>query len=416
MSALPSSAIVIGDGIVGLACAVELQRRGVATTLVGPSAHPTGASIGNAGHIAIEQVEPLASRAMVKSLPSRLFLRGGPVSLPLRDIGAWLPFALRLLRAASPDRFARGTDVLGTMLSTAFPAWRRLADTAGAADLLRQDGHYVLWESDATAVAGRERWSLAKIGETRFRNAGPAELAQLQSLMRVPIAGAIRFEGSGQVVDLDALVRALRACFQSLGGVFRQGRAASLIPGGAGMVVNLEDGGSLDAPTILVAAGVSSASLLAPLKLHAPIIAERGYHIQSPAPDWPADLPPVVFEDRSMIVTRFATSVRAAGFVEFGRASSSPDPRKWQRLRDHVAALGLPFPGPVQQWMGARPTLPDYLPAIGRSARYPQLAYAFGHQHLGLTLAATTAERVAQLLLGETIDLDLQSLSLDRFA
>jgi D-amino-acid dehydrogenase len=66
--------------------------------------------------------------------------------------------------------------------------------------------------------------------------------------------------------------------------------------------------------------------------------------------------------------------------------------------------------------MGARPTLPDYLPAIGHSARYPQLAYAFGHQHLGLTLAATTAERVAQMLLGETSDLDLQSLSLDRFA
>ena len=104
--AAPTSAIVVGDGIIGLACALLLQQGGVAVTLIGPAAHPNGASIGNAGHIAIEQVEPLASRAIVRSLPRRLFLNGGPVSLPVRDVAAWLPFGLRLLGASSPDRFA----------------------------------------------------------------------------------------------------------------------------------------------------------------------------------------------------------------------------------------------------------------------------------------------------------------------
>jgi len=412
----PSSAIVIGDGIIGLACAVELQRRGVATTLVGPAAHPSGASIGNAGHIAIEQVEPLASRALLSTLPRRLFAAGGPVSLPLRDIGAWLPFGLRLLRAAAPARFARGSDTLGRMLATAFPAWRRLVDAAGAAKLLRQEGHYVLWESAASAAEGRNRWMRASIGEARVRDADPAELAQLRRLVDVPIAGAIRFEGSGQITDLNALVRALRAYFQALGGVFREARATALMPGETETRVMLADGGALAAPAVLVAAGVASAALLAPLGFRAPIIAERGYHIQSAAPDWPEDMPPVVFEDRSMILTRFADGLRAASFTEFAREQSAPDPRKWRRLRAHVAALGLRFPDPVREWMGARPTLPDYLPAIGRSRMHPGILYAFGHQHLGLTLAATTAEEVAAMLLDETPGFDLDRLSLDRFA
>src|SRR3546814_16248428 len=107
-------------------------------------------------------------------------------------------------------------------------------------------------------------------------------------------------------------------------------------------------------------------------------------------------MPPVVFEDRSMIVTRFRSGLRAAGFVEFGRAESPSDARKWARLRAHVQALGLPFRLPGEPWMGARPTLPDYLPAIGRARHAGNLFYAFGQQHLGLTLAPMTGEAGAE--------------------
>ena len=65
--------------------------------------------------------------------------------------------------------------------------------------------------------------------------------------------------------------------------------------------------------------------------------------------------------------------------------------------------------------MGARPTLPDYLPAIGRSRRAPNLYYAFGHQHLGLTLAAATGEAVAALIDGDTPAVDLDPFSIARF-
>jgi len=127
-----------------------------------------------------------------------------------------------------------------------------------------------------------------------------------------------------------------------------------------------------------------------------PMIAERGYHIQTPDHSWPQGLAPVVFEDRSMIVTGFEHGLRAASFVEFNRVGAAPDPRKWARLRKHVADLGLPFEGEGAEWIGTRPTLPDYLPAIGRAGG--NLYYAFGHQHLGLTLAPITGEIVANMI------------------
>ena len=116
-----------------------------------------------------------------------------------------------------------------------------------------------------------------------------------------------------------------------------------------------------------------------------------------------------------MVLTRFRSGLRATSFVEFGRTASPPDPRKWKRLRAHVHALGLPFEQPVAEWMGARPTLPDYLPAIGRSARHPHIFYAFGHQHLGMTLSAITGELVGALVAEEAPAVDLAPFRVERF-
>ena len=131
-----------------------------------------------------------------------------------------------------------------------------------------------------------------------------------------------------------------------------------------------------------------------------PLIAERGYHIEAPTSG--PMLPPRVFEDRSMIVTRFGDRLRAASFVEFSRADLPPDPRKWARLHAHVAELGLAFERETVPWYGSRPTLPDYLPAIGRVPGAANLVAAFGHNHLGLTLSAVTGEIVAAMLVGDT--------------
>jgi D-amino-acid dehydrogenase len=410
-----SCALVIGGGLIGTACALNLLGRGVHASIIDPVAIRRAASWGNAGHIAVEQVEPLASIATLRSLPRRIFSRGGAVALPARDVGAWLPFSLRLLAASRPHRFQAGKAALSEALAAALPAWRRLAAGVGASQLLREQGHFIVWETPESAAAGRAACLAADTGTASVRDVTGEEMDLLSGLIRRRPAGAVRFIGSGQIADLGELADTLSAEVERLGGEQICAAARRLKQVSGHVAVELDDGRTLEANSIVVAAGVASRSLLEPLGYSVPIIAERGYHIQSSETDWPEDFPPVVFEDRSTIATRFRSGLRLASFVEFSRSDSPPDPRKWARLRHHASALGLSFEEPVAEWVGARPTLPDYLPAIGRSRRASNLYYAFGHQHLGLTLAAVTGEAVAGLIAGEPPALDLSRFDLERF-
>jgi len=407
---MPNGALVVGGGLIGSSCALNLQQRGIRTTLVDPAAMWQRASWGNAGHIATEQVEPLASRKTLRNFPQRLFSRGGALSLPARDVLVWLPFALRLVQSSAPARFAAGTTALGSLLNSALPAWRRLAG-----HLIAEHGHFVVWETPAGAEAGRAAWKHAKTGTASFRDATPDEIAMLSVRISAPIAGAIRFQGTGQVLDLGELAEHLSEAFISSGGARRVAHVRELVIDGSKAAAILDSGEVLQAGIVVVASGVASATLLRPLGYRVPIIAERGYHIQSAQTDWPVGMPPVVFEERSMIVTRFRSGLRAASFVEFGREESPADARKWARLRSHVDALGLCFREPHSEWFGARPTLPDYLPALGRSRRATNLFYAFGHQHLGLTLAAISGELIVALARGEAPQIDVTPFDLERF-
>lgn len=411
---VPASAVVAGGGVVGLACALQLRSRGIPTLLVdGPAALPA-ASWGNAGHIAIEQVEPLASMQSLASIPRRLFCRGGAVALPPRDIATWLPFAWRLARASFPSRFRKGKAALVALLARAVPAWRRLATHANARDLLVEDGHFVVWESARSARRGRIAWRSADIGEAAVRDMTGAELAQLAALLPRAPEGGVRFSGTARVRDPGLLLDRLRRAFIAAGGQVQSARVDRIEAGSSRATLLLDDGSRHGADVLVVAAGIGAARLLRPLGVRVPLVAERGYHLQAAAPAWP-DMPPVVFEDRSVIVSRFESGLRAASFAEFASAERTPDARKWDRLRQHCRELGLPFSTSPREWMGARPTLPDYLPAIGRSRIACNLLYAFGHQHLGLTLAAVTAELVAALAMDELPDVDLAPFDLERF-
>lgn len=412
---MPRDALVIGGGLVGLSCALNLQLHGLRTTVVDPATTRRGASWGNAGHLATEQVEPLASRKTLRSFPRRLFFRGGALSLPARDLDVWLPFALRLIRSSAPARFAAGMAALRSLLRAAIPAWRQLAATASAAQLIAEEGHFVVWETPAAAAAGRAAWRACDTGTASCRDVTAEEIAALAAQVSRRIAGAIRFAGTGQVLDLGELADCLSKHLIHLGGSQHTARVQRLIVDGSTAAAMLDGGEVLSADVVVVAAGVASGALLQPLGYRVPIIAERGYHVQSANADWPAGLPPVVFEERSMIVTPFRSGLRAASFVEFGRADSPPDPQKWARLRRHVAELGLPFREPCSEWFGARPTLPDYLPALGRSRLASNLLYAFGHQHLGLTLAAISGELIATLARLEPTGIDVTPFDLERF-
>ena len=405
-----SSVAIIGGGVVGMSCALRLAHAGHEVILLDPGDRKAPASWGNAGHIATEQAAPLASLQMLKSVVPRLFLFGGPIALPPAMIRHWAPFALKLIAAARRSRFQQGQRALEALLGEAGPAWERLAADLGDPSLLRLDGHFVAWGSERTAEAGKMSWGEAPTGTTSFRNVTAKELEDLRRHWP-DVHGAVRFQGSGQITDLDDLGAALERRLKSM-GVRIEPRKGSIEVG--------TDGDAkvpgVNSDLVIIAAGIGSKALMRAAGHRVPLIAERGYHVRTRDFDWSEELPPLVLEDQSLIVTRYRHVVQVSSFVEFAAADAPPDPRKWKRLEKRVAELKLPLTPPFERWMGSRPTLPDYLPAIGRSRRHENLIYAFGHQHLGLTLASVTAELVEALAGGRTPMIDMAPFDIERFS
>jgi D-amino-acid dehydrogenase len=410
----PKSYLVIGGGLVGAASALRLQAAGFAVTLIDPGDPRRAASFGNIGHIAAEQVSPLASRESLRTFPGRLFGLGGALDFRWRDAGLWGPWALRFIAASDPARHARGQVALTAILAHALPAWRRLAEFSGAPGVVGPDGHAVVWMGERAADKGLRSWERSQTGSAAFRPMSPEDLAPYATVMKnAPVAG-IRFSGTAQVSEPQAARDALMAAFAAHGGEVVHARVARL-SGGDRVIAHLDGGGAREAEGALVAAGAWAGRLMRGLGVEAPVIAERGYSVQSADHGWNQSLPPTVFEEHSMVVSRFTSGLRASSFVEFGSPDAPGDPRKWRALERHLSDLGIAFPGQPDRWVGPRPTLPDYLPAIGRLERDPRILYAFGHQHLGLTLSAITAELTAALAEGLDPAIDLSPFRIERF-
>ncbi len=442
-----ATALVIGAGIVGRCCAVELQRRGWQVRLLDDDPEHQAPSWGNAGHIAVEQIEPLASPASLRSAWRRSIWRGGPLAL----LQSWrlLPWLTRFVRACNRRQHRAGTLALTALMADALPAWRRLDQRLGNADakadhaakpsprpsldkedrepaigtgvrapLVHFGGHLACWPDAATAKRGMQALSTSLPPWIRPAPIPDALRQRLATALPDTAVHGRHLHGSARIDDHARLRQAIDDSFARAGGLRIAGRAIAIQrrSAAAHAEVELADGNTLQADAIVVCTGVDGAQLLEPLGERVPLIAERGYHLHWVDHHWPKDMPPVVFEDRSVVVTGFRSGLRMTSFVEFAPRTAAPVAQRWETLARHARELGLPVRGEPTRWFGARPTLPDYLPAIGRSTRAGNLFYALGHQHLGLTLAPVTAELVADLVGGREPAIDLAPFDLRRFA
>ncbi len=405
---------MIGGGFVGAAAALRLQAVGVQTLLIDPGDKRRAASFGNIGQIAAEQVSPWASRANLRRFPSQLFAFGGPLDFRWRDAGLWLPWSLRFVAASDPLGFARGEQALTALMREALPAWTRIAALADSTHIVRPTGHAAVWMNPRKAETGLNAWRRAPLGATRFRDMQRDELDAYAGTLRTPPHAGILFSGTAQMCEPQAARDALLSAFTARGGEIITDEVR-LISRTGGISVALGSGARRSADAVLVAAGAWSSALMRQLGAKAPLIGERGYSIHSAGHAWPTELPPTVFEERSLVVSRFDSGLRASSFLEFGRPDAPGDPRKWRALQRHLAALGIAFSEAPDIWVGPRPTLPDYLPAIGRLSSAPNVFYAFGHQHLGVTNAAITAEIIEALATDNPPPLDLAPFRIERF-
>ncbi len=406
------SILVIGGGLIGAACALRLQHADIRSTLIDPGDKRRAASWGNAGHLGVEQVTPWSAWSNVWRAPRSSFAVGGPLDFRWRDVGLWAPWARRFLAACDARSFERGQAALTALLAEAMPAWQRLAALARAPEIVIPHGHAAVWMTPAGADAGLAACARTAWGSATYREMGPADLARYEGVLRRPPHAGALFSGSGQVSDPQGARDALLSAFTALGGTIIEATAARALANGR---VVLASGHAVDADAILVAAGAWSGPLMRGLGVEAPLIGERGYSLHSAEHNWPTDLPTTVFEENFVVLSRFTSGLRATSFLEFGSPDAPADERKWRLLRRCIADLGVAFSPNPERWMGPRPTLPDYVPAIGRLERAPRVLYAFGHQHLGLTMAAVTAELVAALATEMPRAIDLEPFRVERF-
>ena len=425
--------VVVGAGLVGAACALRLAAAGREVVLLDAQAPGQGASFGNAGHIATEQIFPLASAEVIRASWRYLLAADSPLRLRAAYLLPLLPWLTRFVWAARPAAFARGVAALMALQQTALGDLAELMAHASIGGLLHHDGYLRVWETAAGEAAARAQASrLQAFGV----HCAPAEMDLLRRAapgLSTRIAGAIQYPDTAHVDDPLAVCQGFVGALQRAGGSVRQQRVRAVQPGRHGSVtlqlepgktLQLEPGKTLRCRQVLLCAGAWSRPLLAGLGHAVPLDTERGYHITVPWPDadgTPAALlrplqVPVASTERNVIMTPMAMGLRMTGTVEFGGMSLAPDPRRYALLRQQLAAL---LPGSssanATSWMGFRPSLPDHLPVLGRSPLHQNVFFAFGHQHLGLTLCAVTARLMADLMQGHAPQLDLSAYRVDRF-
>ena len=399
MSLEPPSAdiAVVGAGIIGVACALQLARQGRQVIVIDPQPPGMGASYGNAGHLATEQVFPIADLSILKRLPAMLMDPMGPLRLDWKYLPRALPWFARLLLNLRPARYRRTVAGIRALNEASLGAWQRLLQGIDRPELLREDGSLLVFErADSRGAIDALQQRMAQQGvpvafwsSEAIRNAAP----QLSEY----IQGGLFFAGTGHFLDPYRVVCELVNAAKASGVQFltRKVLDGQITPQGVRLIT---DQGPLAARQVLIACGAHSAKLTAALTgKHVPLDTERGYHLM--LPHEPQRLPFAVTSlERKFIMTPMTGGLRLAGTVEFaGLERPANMARAWQlqRLSKGLFRQDLNAQD-ATPWMGFRPSLPDSLPIIDRVAD-GKVLLAFGHQHLGLTQAAVTADIIVQL-------------------
>jgi len=404
---------VVGAGVVGLAIAHRLAREGRDVVLLDPNPPGSGASYGNAGTVADYAVLPVGTPAVLKNLPSLLFDRNSPLSIRRTALPALAPWLLRFARQSLPGAARHNAGVLAGLLADAAPRWRDLAADIGGAPILQDRGCLYIYET-----AAERRAAEADIGFRRDLGVAadllsPAELAMLEPGLPLTGGGAALFPKALFLSDPGRMVGLLARAAEAAGVQIVPARAEGLdrVTGGVRLT---GPGLRLTAGRVVIAAGAHGRPLARQAGDRVPLDTERGYHVE-----WDMPVPrlsrPVCPTARGFYLCPMDGRLRVAGTVELGGLSAPPSPHRIDRLAQGARAVFPDLGPPDREWMGFRPSVPDSLPVIGPSRAGGEVIHAYGHGHIGLTLAPVTAAIVAAIVAGQRPPVDPAPLSPARF-
>jgi D-amino-acid dehydrogenase len=410
----PSRVVVIGAGIVGCSCALWLQKKGFAVTLIDPAEPGSGTSSGNAGSIADYGCIPVNSPDLLRRLPSLLTSSDSPLSLNLGYALSHPSWMIQFLSNCREHKVQRSIRLLGKLLAKTYDGLDPLLDMANARHLLRQNGFISAYRSEREFQHAKPSNLARRAQGVNFTELDRADIAELEPALKLPFERGLLYASASHVINPQALCQRYFECFQRNQGEYIPQRAVAIEQGSDSVQLRLDNGGNLQPDRIVIAAGAFSKSIMGIPTGRLPLDTERGYHVQFSNMQHLLSRP-VAWSAAGFYATPMEPGLRIAGTVEIAGYGKAHNPRILAYLTRKAREMFELPPRPDQEWLGFRPTLPDALPVIGYSSTSEYVLFAFGHQHIGLTLAGITGKLIAELANGEQPSHNITPFSPRRF-
>ena len=407
---------VVGAGIVGLAIALRLRRDGYRVTVYDAMEPGSQTSAGNSAIIMTAQTVPFADPAILRKLPVLLRKKDGPLAIRKAHLPKLLPWISLFYKNNTRKRRAETAETLAPLAMNSYQSWMDLAGPHDAPRNFRQNGLLYVFKTRKAFRAAQADAEMRGEHGVAYEIIQAEDMRQLEPALVENLAGGVLYSDVGQCLDPRKLSDTISGLFRTSGGEVRRSEVRRLVPVDRNSVNVVTEDGETGYDEVIVAAGISSPALLSQLGVRPRIACERGYHLMLHEPEMSINRPIVAGEGR-FVITPLEKGIRLAGTSEFAHPQAQPDWDRADRLFDQAQELLPDLDGDdnATRWCGSRDSTPDGLPYVGRLKKHRNVICAFGHGHMGLTLAATTAQLISDIMGKRQSFINLDALSPERF-
>lgn len=404
---------IIGAGFIGLASAAALMRDGHRVTLFDPSGVGQGASFGNAGTFAHYACIPVNNPSVFRDLPRFLLSSDSPFRLRWRYLPQLAPWLARFMMSSLPRRYEASAGALAALLGHARDGYAPLLADEELARFVRSRECLYLYSNAASFDAARPALALRQKLGVAFDVLAGDDIRSLEPSLAPIFERGVLFSDSWHFSNPQGFLQTLYEQLAAQGLRLERATVSAVRPCPDGASVTA-GGSERRFSHVVVATGARSAQFARQCGDTVPLDTERGYHVRYPGAQQLISRP-VGWAERGFYMTPMSDGIRVAGTVELGGFSETRN-RSLLDLLTFSSKRALPaLDTPDSNWLGFRPTLPDGVPVLGRSRASGHVIYAFGHQHLGLTLAGVSGRIVADLIARRAPPLDLAPYAATRF-
>jgi D-hydroxyproline dehydrogenase len=405
---------IIGAGIQGISNALFLQKKGFKVTIFDRDEPGSpAASYGNAGHFSPYASVPINRPDVLTDVPAMLLSSTGPLALKWNYVPKMIPWFLQFIRNCSTKRMMHTAKNMHQILDLALPAYDELFDEIELGGLVEKKGILYIWNDQSLKSRELEINVRNELGVDQ-QVVTPKEIHDLEPNIKPIYHGGVYYQHGRHARNPKKILLKLYDLFLKKGGKFLKMNIKDINFNDEEPVIKTETQ-SFIFDKIVIACGSFSKKLTDNLDEKIPLDTERGYHVHFKDCDHLLSRP-VIFQNRGFGITPMEQGLRVVGTVEFGGLDNPLSKSRIKNLINNAKYLLEDLPEHEDEWLGFRPTLPDYLPVIGPSKKYKNIFYCFGHHHLGWTLGPISGKIISGMIAEEHTNLDLRPYSSKRFS